>query len=163
MNRSELSAERARELLAYDHETGLLTWRVNKGRARAGSRAGTPDKDGYLTVKVQGVTLKVHRIAFLLVEGEWPRGEVDHLNGVKSDNRYCNLRLASRSENMQNERRARFNSKTGVLGVTLCHGKPQASLYANGTKRYLGQFRTVSEAHQAYLTAKRQLHSGCTI
>ena len=163
MNQSKLSAERARELFNYDPETGSLTWKVSRGWVKAGSSAGTPDKDGYLTVKTQGVNLKVHRVVFLLVDGEWPSKEIDHANGVKSDNRYCNLRPASRSENMQNERTARSNSKTGVLGVTLRHGKAQASIHVEGVKRYLGQFPTVGEAHQAYLTAKRQLHAGCTI
>jgi len=163
MNRSELSAERARELFSYDPATGLLTWRVNKGRARAGSRAGTPNEEGYLRVEAEGSKYHVHRLAWLITTGSWPKGLIDHRNGVRSDNRWGNIREATRSTNAENQRQAKANSITGFLGVYPERGRFRAQIKALGTVRHLGYYRTPEEAHQAYLTAKRQLHSGCMI
>jgi hypothetical protein len=164
MNRSELSAERARELLNYDPATGLLTWKVGRShKTPAGSPAGSLSKQGYVCVKVGGVLYKAHRLAWLLLTGGWPSQFLDHINGVKSDNRACNLREIGRAGNAENLHRARVDSKTGLLGVSRDGFKFRATIQASRRLHYLGAYQTPEEAHQAYLTAKRQLHAGCMI
>lgn len=163
MNQSKLSAERARELLAYDPETGSLTWKVSRGRVGNGAKAGRRRPDGYLRVKVDGSDYLVHRLALALTHGHWPEGQVDHLNGDASDNRLANLRDVPQEVNQQNQRRANADSKTGLLGASPRGPRFQAAITTQGDRRYLGLFDTAEEAHQAYLTAKRQLHAGCTI
>jgi hypothetical protein len=98
--------------------------------------------------------------------GSWPTDDVDHKNGMRTDNSYGNLREVSRSLNQQNLRKARGETASGVLGVYVSDrpGKPwKASINVSGKDRYLGRFATKDEAQAAYLAAKRSLHEGCTI
>lgn len=164
MKQSKLSAERARELFNYDPETGSLTWRVNKGsRAREGKPAGSKRDDGYLSVRADGEQVLVHRVIWLMHSGEWPGSIIDHKNGIRSDNRWRNLRDTSRRVNQENHRNSRQGSKVPFLGVSCKRGKFRSRIKVGGIERSLGSFSTPEEAHEVYLTAKRQLHAGCTI
>lgn len=117
-----LSAELLRELFHYDPSVGVFTWRADAGcggRIPAGTVAGYKDKStGYARVKVAGKLRGVHRIVWLYVHGEWPPFELDHINGIRDDNRLKNLRSATSGENKQNLRGARCDSKSGILGVS---------------------------------------------
>lgn len=159
-----LNAERLRELLRYDPETGVFTWLVRTSTCiKVGDVAGTTDTLGYILIRVDGVRYKAHRLAFLWMTGEWPKDMIDHINGAKGDNRFANLRPATPAENRQNQRRAKSNSQTGLLGVCR-HGKRfRATIRIDGRYIHLGTFDTPDQAHETYLAAKRRLHSGCTI
>lgn len=162
MTTSTLSAERARELFSYDPATGVITRRVAiNNSVKAGAIAGSHQSNGYLRVRVDGVLLHAHRLAWLLHTGAWPLYTVDHINGVRSDNRLCNLRDIPKSVNNQNIRGRK--SKTGLQGVGKSGLRFTAKITTLGDQTYLGTFGTPREAHQAYLTAKRNLHVGCTI
>lgn len=163
---SQISVERVRQLLDYDPETGVVKWKALSSpasRVRAGAPAGSINGKGYVLVRVDGVSTLVHRIAFAIVLGKWPTQQVDHVNGCRSDNRWSNLREATRQINMQNERRARSTNRTGFLGVTKQGGRFRASIWVNGAQRYIGSFDTPEEAHIAYVEEKRQVHKGCTL
>ena len=95
--------------------------------------------------------------------GEWPDGYIDHGNGVRTDNRWANLRAGDRSFNMQNQRRARRDNTTGWLGVSRVKSRFEAAIQVRGRRFRLGRFDTPEAAHAAYLTAKRKLHEGCTL
>jgi hypothetical protein len=95
--------------------------------------------------------------------GEWPANHVDHKNGVRNDNRWCNLRDVTRSVNSQNQRHAPAGSKTGLFGVQVDRNKFRARIIVTGTRHGLGSFESAEEAHQAYIDAKRSLHAGCTL
>jgi hypothetical protein len=161
------TAARVRELFAYDASTGVFTRRVRtSNRINVGDVAGVQDRKGYLLLRVDGVIYKAHRVAWLYVHGDWPQGLIDHINGNTSDNRIANLRDVSRAANMQNLKRAMRTSSTGMLGVHRNPGavKPfKARIVANGVPRHLGVFDTAEEAHEAYLSAKRELHQGNTL
>lgn len=162
-----VSAARLRELLHYDPETGVFTWRVNRGRtAKAGSIAGFICKpQGYINTSVDGRTYKTHRLAWLHVYGEWPLQDIDHLNGVRTDNRIANLRDVSRSFNMQNRRTHSTHNKAGVLGVSF-HKKTKkwmAQITNNGRRITLGYYETTDLAYAFYISAKRVLHPGNTL
>lgn len=164
MAKDNLSAESLRELLHYNSETGLFT-RVRKtGRkGKVGAVVGWKDKDGYIQVDVLCRHYRAHRLAWLYVTGDWPRDDIDHINGVRSDNRWINLRTVTRIVNMQNVRMARKDSSTGLIGVEK-NGRGYSARIKTATERlYLGYFDTPEEAHSAYLAAKRRLHEGCTI
>lgn len=100
--------EKLREILRYNPETGGLTWAVDRGsnfnKMKAGSIAGSVKSHGYVAIKINGQLYKAHRLAWYLGTGVWPDPalEVDHINQVKGDNRLCNLRLVTRSENQKN-------------------------------------------------------------
>lgn len=161
-----LTDERLQELLSYDPETGEFKWRSNRrGTARAGSVAGTLSRYGYRLIKIDGRGYFAHRLAWLYVYGRWPVDQIDHINTDKNDNRIANLREATGPENSGNQRKARAGSTTGLLGVSWYRrrNKFKASIGLSGKIMYLGYFRTAEEAHQAYLKAKRELHSFCTL
>lgn len=168
MTSSNLTAARARELLSYDPETGFVTWRTSYRSMRTGERAGTPHVAGYWRIGVAGEKHLLHRVAWLLSTGDWPKGKIDHINGVTTDNRLSNLRDVSHAVNIQNQRTAQRAKQSGMpLGVGRLKRDLKAPFYASichmGKRTNLGYFSTADAAHAAYLVAKRRLHPGCTI
>jgi hypothetical protein len=161
---AKLTAERLRELLNYDPETGVFTWRVSRrATARPGSVAGTITPKGYRNIWIGG-NYRAHRLAWLYVHGKWPDHEIDHIDGNRANNAIANLRDVTRSVNHENLRCARSDNAHGLLGVSPSKGKRwKTSITVNGKWQHLGTFKTPEEAHAAYLEAKRRLHVGCTI
>ena len=88
----------------------MVVWLVNKGIAKAGQVASSVNALGYGRVKINGKSVLAHRLAWALHYGEWPDGAIDHINGIKTDNRLCNLRLATRAQNQQNRSSSTFIS-----------------------------------------------------
>lgn len=158
-------------VMEYHPLTGHFIWRVDirSGRnnallkASAGERAGFHGSYGYRYVSIGGKRVAEHRAAWFFMTGAWPRHDIDHINGVRDDNVWANLRHATRSQNMQNLKSAHRDSETGFLGVERKRGKYAARIAVNGTRYNLGVFDTPLEAHNAYLAAKRELHEGCTL
>lgn len=160
MAKADLSADRLRELLQYNPDTGHFT-------NRSGRQVGflVPPKN-YMRILVDGRQWLAHRLAWLYVHGRWPHEQIDHINGVKTDNRLVNLREVSPEVNMQNVRGPKKNNKyAGLLGAhwDSRHGRWVSQLSIKGKNRYLGRFDTPEQAHAAYIAAKRRLHEGCTI
>lgn len=156
-----VAIERLRELLAYDPETGALTWRVKRYRVSPGDVVRSRNTKGYVTVMVDQNGLLAHRVAWALTTGAWPNEQLDHINGDKTDNRLANLREVSNAENRQNRRTAQRDNKLSVLGVcrhAAAPGRFMAQIKVSGVKHYLGLFDTPQLAHEAYLRAKRELH-----
>lgn len=160
-----LTIARLRELLHYDRETGAFHWAVNHGRYLAGERAERKAAKGYRGVTIDGKPYLCHRLAWLVVHGEWPTGDVDHRDGVRANNSAANLRHGSRSFNMQNLRRAHIDTQSKLLGAYLDkrRGHWISRICKNGKSIDLGRFPSAQAAHEAYIAAKRQLHEGCTI
>ena len=158
-----LTAEEARRRLAYDAETGRLTWKELRNSKRVGEEAKSLDVSGYVQVNIAGTMVKGHRLAWLIHYGEWPSDHIDHINGIRHDNRIVNLRAVSGTVNTQNKRKAMPSSKTGVLGVVKVGARYQANIHHKRKKHYLGTFDNPDEAHAVYVAAKRQLHEGCTL
>lgn len=154
-----LTAARLRELLSYDPTTGLFKWRVNRrGGCKAGSVAGVNDGRGYIKTTIDGRPCRAHRLAWLYVYGEWPAHQIDHINGVRSDNRLANLREATNAQNLQNQRKANSKNKCGLLGVGPFGDKWRAQISYYGTTKHLGLFETPELAHAVYLEAKAAMH-----
>lgn len=149
----------------YDPATGVFTWREAVLKRKAGSIAGGVDGKGYQQIRIGGSIFRSHRLAFLAVTGSWPKDCVDHMNGVRGDNRWENLRDVPPVENSQNQRRPRSDSTSGFLGVSPRKTKRtwQAQIRVKGKILFLGYFKTPEEGHEVYLAAKRRLHAGCTI
>jgi hypothetical protein len=164
-----VTGNRLRELLRYDPDTGVFTRAVDvlmpRGgvRNRAGSPAGADDGLGYVRIRVDGKKYKAHRLAFLYMTDTWPSGEVDHINGVRNDNRWSNLRDATRSINQQNQRGPTIRNVSGAMGVCNKRWGYTAQITVNNKHIYLGYFKTAEAANAAYLEAKRKLHEGCTL
>lgn len=168
MEANLLTKSQVSDALDYSDATGEFVWKKRKttGPALEGRRAGYLLPAGYRVIRLYGKKYYAHRLAWLLHSGDWPKGDVDHINGVPSDNRICNLRDVSHSENLQNQLRSPTSNKTsGLLGVSLS-GKEKrwiAQIKINGKSIRLGSFLCKFEAHDAYVKAKRNLHPASTI
>jgi hypothetical protein len=159
-----LTAERLREVLDYNPDTGVFVWKLRTGpRGRVGKSAGTHNTCGHIQIRIDGRLYLAHRLAWLYVNNVWPANQIDHINGIRDNNQLENLRDVSGSVNMQNQRIARLDNKCGLLGVNKKGNRWEAKISVVGKNHYLGLFATPKEAHAAYIEAKRRLHSGCTI
>lgn len=161
-----LTLERLKQALRYDMETGRFVWSAPLGaRGQAGALAGNIDsRYGYRRIGIDGRLYRANRLAWLYVYGEWPEGDVDHINGFRDDDRIANLRDVSRQMNNQNTRRAISRNRSGALGVsTRRPGRWSAQIWVDGVRHYLGQFNSVEAAATAYIAAKRRMHAGNTI
>lgn len=162
-----LTADRLRELLDYDCDTGHFTWLVTRGPVRAGEQAGSVYHNKTKTYRCVciGVELKLyraHRLAWLWMTGEWPAADIDHRDGDAMNNRWGNLRLATNAQNQAN-RKAMTGSKTGVKGVSPLSKSSRwtktmfmARITLNGREVYLGAFPTIAEAQAVYEKAARE-------
>lgn len=165
MAKADLTAQRLRELLQYDPETGVFTRLISRQgyRAQAGDVAGCKTAEGYIRISVDQRIYPAHRLAWLFMHGVLPTGDIDHIDGDKANNRIENLRDVSTSVNMQNQRRAQPRNASGYLGVTRHGNRFEASIKLNGVNRYIGSYATPEEAHASYMAEKRRIHPGCTI
>tara|TARA_B100001063_G_scaffold227047_1_gene237144 strand:- start:18481 stop:18978 length:498 start_codon:yes stop_codon:yes gene_type:complete len=147
--------QKLRELFSKRYwvcDKGKLRKRCSGGGAKKDSPLGSPDKDGYLSLKVGDKYYKVHRIIFLMHYGYLPN-LVDHRNQNKADNRPSNLRDATTSENAINIDKANSGSLSGVRGVT--YRKRKGKYEVNFRRKYLGLYGTIEEAAKVYADAKR--------
>jgi len=157
-----LDLQRLRELLEYSPDTGIFSWRENRlshaGKAKVGSPAGTP-KEGYISIIVEQRVYRAHRLAWLFMTGAFPaKGtEIDHINRVRSDNRWSNLRLVTRSQNNMNSG-MRSDNQSGHKGVTKRRdtGKWHARITVDRRVLLLGNFITFEDAVAARRAAERQ-------
>lgn len=155
----ELTAQRLRELLRYDPETGVFTRRVKtSARTFVGKVAGAASSGGYLQIRVDSARYLAHRLAWLYMNGEWPKQCIDHINGIRTDNRITNLRDVSSGVNAQNVHNSK--GRSGLVGVSVHRHGFVAFIGKNHSVTYLGIFKTAEEARAAYIVAKRQLHDG---
>jgi hypothetical protein len=149
-----------RQLVEYDPETGKLTWKPRAGNPRFNNRlAGKPafaqPSDGYLTGHINRKNYKAHRIAWAVAYGEWPNGDLDHINGDRSDNRIENLRVVDVAENARNLRLSRLNT-SGVTGVSWFarDSKWWAKITVSRRVIHLGFFNNLSDAAAARRAAE---------
>lgn len=158
----KLTQKRVKELLDYDPETGLLTWKVNKGRgAKVGGKAGSNCINGYLYVGIDSKRLLIHRVVWLWYYGYFPENEIDHINRVRTDNRICNLREVSRSCNSHNSCVPMSNT-SGIKGVGSYKKGFRAYIEILGSFKLLRSTKDFTEAVAHRLAAEQCLgYSSC--
>jgi hypothetical protein len=150
VTRDTLTAERLREVLHYDPDTGVSIRLISTSHYLAGEIAGRINQTGYRDIMIDGKRYRASRLAFLYMTGNM----VDHRNMIRADDRWSNLRCATRSQNMAN-RLAQSNNTSGLKGAKFCKktGKWEAQIGVRGQKRWLGYYTTKEEAHAAYCAA----------
>lgn len=144
-----LTHARLLELLHYDAETGVFTWKVRRQRIAAGTVAGTPDSHGARQIKIDRVLHLAHRLAWFYVKGSWPV-EIDHENRNKDDNRWSNLRHCTHSQNCFNKAMISTNTN-GAKGVTLVKktGMWNAWFMNDAKRQHIGNFVEIADAVEA--------------
>lgn len=170
MATDNLTPERLRELLHYEPLTGVFTWRNEQRTGYNGNgllhRAG--DIAGFLLnrrwkIGIDRKPRLAHRLAWLYMTGEWPMGEIDHMDGDPLNNQFANLRDVTRRVNAQNLKGPISTNSSGFLGVSKRKSRPNTWVYAirmpDGSRIY-GQRKSPEDAHAAYLEAKRAFHEG---
>ena len=152
-----LTAERLRELLRYDPETGSFVRLVTRGGSRSGATVGCLNALGYSVIMVDYRLYTAHRLAWLYMTGEWPPHEIDHADMDRANNRWSNLRSATKSENMSNIGIPASNT-SGLKGVVKSGNRWVAQIKKNKKLHYLGSHGSPEEASRAYLAAAAELH-----
>ena len=154
-----LSFQRANELLSYNPETGEMFWKVNRNsQVRKGMKAGSLTKSGYLVLGIDRKVYQLHRVAWLLHTGQSPKGQIDHINHIRTDNRFSNFREVSQEENQKNK--SKFSNNTsGHSGVYKNRkGRWIARIYSQGRHVNLGTYDSIQEAIDARERAKNNLN-----
>jgi hypothetical protein len=149
-----LTLGRLKELLYYEPDTGWFTWRVASSVANIGDRAGTTHGKGYRSIGIDYKKYLEHILAWFYMTGDWPEFEIDHINRVRNDNRWLNLRDATKSENSHNSRSATRRSRTGYQGVYPHGGWFRARIHIEKETIDLGQYSTIAEARVARLLSE---------
>ena len=165
--REDISADLVRQLLDYDPETGVFTYKArkpeqfkggehsaihtcNKWNSRcAGSVAGSVAGRGHIDIAINRVNYRAHRLAWLYVYGKWPENGVDHIDGNPANNRLSNLRDATQAQNMRNAKKYRTNA-TGEknVGFDKRRGLYHLSFTIDGTQRHFAYYETLEEARR---------------
>lgn len=149
----EFSIARLHEMFTYDPETGIFRRKVSmcKNKYKAGEELTYIGKDGYLAISLNRRRMVGHRVAWAMHYGEWPKQALDHINGIRSDNRIANLRLADIWQNAANKAPPSGRREKGIR--LLPNGKWQAQIQVRGKLKYLGRFTEKAEAAKAYQQA----------
>lgn len=165
-----ITQEYLKECLHYDPETGVFTWlkrplkhfkTINSysstNTMRAGTEAGAINSHGYCHIRIDGVTHKAHRLAWLYTYGRLPVKHLDHINHFKTDNRIENLREVTRSENGKNVGIPASNT-SGYLGIDKRKdtGKWRVRLKIDGKQKNIGSYETLEQAVRAWEKAKNE-------
>jgi hypothetical protein len=148
-------------LLDYNPNTGQFRWKVNHStRAKQNGLAGRKHNKGYWTIRINNKDYLAHRLAWLWMTGSWPINTIDHINGIRNDNRLCNLREATHAEQKQNVVK-RKNNKSQYTGVSFCKKRQlwRSDIWLNYKQIFLGYFDTAEQAAEAYKAAKEKYHT----
>ena len=151
--KNDISAAELREHLDYDSVTGIFRWKKKPAKPgiEVGDIAGGLNNRGYWVIRALGRTRTAHRLAWLWITGEWPADQIDHVNMIRHDNRFANLRECNRSANMANAK-AHANNMSGIKGVSFYKpsGRWLAQIKKDGLKQHIGLFDSKEEAAFAY-------------
>lgn len=145
------------DVLEYNPATGEFFWKIEQGSVKVGDAAGSVYKNGYRYIQIKGLDYRAARLAWFFVHGEDCNVYIDHVNGLRDDNRIDNLRPATNSQNQANRGKP-VNNTSGIKGVQFDadRQKWRASITVNGKAKNLGRYDTSQEAQNAYEKAALQ-------
>ena len=152
-----VTQEELKNVLEYEPDTGHFIRIKCKIRTLIGKVAGNLHPNGYVYIEINEKPYRAHRLAWLYTHGRWPAEHIDHINGIKNDNRIANLREATRSQNMKNSKLQKSNT-SGLKGAYKREYGYVSTIRHEGREVYLGFFKTAEEAHLAYCNAAEMHH-----
>lgn len=145
-----------RDTYDYDPETGLIWSKISGKGHSPGKILVNRTQRGYIDIEFQGKHIMGHRLAWVIIHGEFPKKQLDHINGIKHDNRLCNLRECTNRENARNTRRHREGALPGIRRSTKNPKKWEARIKLRGKLKHLGIFTSPKMAYEAYMIACRK-------
>jgi hypothetical protein len=151
---NKLTQQRLKELVHYDADTGIFTWRTSRNGASKGVQAGTSRKNMYVQIMIDRVNYVAHRLAWLYIHGEWPN-VIDHINRDKTDNRLCNLRNGNYRDNAAN---SPISSDFPGVCFRADNKRYRASIHIDGKRKDIGSYKT----HFAACYARHCAEVSCT-
>lgn len=154
-----LTQDRLNERLSYDPETGIFVWKTTRKSCVAGTKAGCVMAKGYIAICVDYHHYLAHRLVFLWETGEFPNGQVDHIDQNRSNNKRNNLRIVLPFENSWNSKIGKYNT-SGIKGVSWSKSSNKWSvcLKVRNKKIHIGLFTDKEEAGKAAREARTRLH-----
>jgi len=154
-----LTIEKLKQVLTYHPETGHFICNMSRGKLKKGEIAGYQDEEGYISLFVDGKKYKAHRVAWLYMTGRWPTKDIDHIDRVRNNNRFANLRECTNSQNHMN-RRFRDNNTSGYRGVTYSKKYKNwvASICVNYIRVGLGSYQDLELAALVAEEARAKWH-----
>lgn len=157
MSDDTLTASILRQLFRYSPETGEFFWIVPRKGRKLGARAGGIDLGGHRVIGIDGKLYRAARLAFLYMTGEWPKNHVDHINGIRDDDSWANLRDVTNKENARNARTGSNNS-SGHIGVSRhpMSTKWRAHIKVDGRQIHLGMWDSFADAVNARKAAEQK-------
>ena len=143
----KITQERLKEILTYDEVTGNFYWNIDKGKQKAGTKAGHILQSGYVLIGLDGKTYRAHHLVFLYKLGYFPDCLIDHIDGSKANNVADNLRLATKSQNAFNMK-LKHNNTSGTKGVSFRKDRNKWRVYLKVNGKYIsfGHFDSKSDA-----------------
>ena len=152
-----MDQETLKKHLDYCPDSGQFTWSKRRGPVPAGKPADSISNEGYIRIGLEGRRWQAHRLAFLYMTGRLPPEDVDHINGVRTDNRWCNIRMVNRTDNTRNSAKCRTN-RSGVTGVSWARNAGKWASYIGSAykKVHLGLFDDFFDAICARKSAENQ-------
>lgn len=152
----ELTQEQLKFALSYDAQSGVFTWdnSLSQNINRGDVANCTNNRTKYKVLGLNNKRYLQHRLAWLYVYGEFPCGQIDHINGIRDDNRISNLRVVTAQENLKNQR-MRVTNTSGFTGVNWDKraGKWKSQIDFNKKRIYIGTFSTIIDAVAARMKA----------
>lgn len=152
--KNDITQDELKEFITYDKKTGLIKYKnpLRKGQKKPDHVSdGYLDPSGYIMLFIKDKSYRAHRLAWLYVTGNFPKEEIDHINGIRNDNRYVNLREVTRQQN-------KFNNKRKGYYYDRSKSRYRASIQLNNKMIHLGYFKEKSDARDAYVKAKIKHH-----
>ena len=151
--REAISHDELLRRLSFDPKTGVFRWLIRPRQRVCSEEAGVINPEGYRQIGLCQSVYKAHRLAWFYIHGVWPRGDIDHINGIRSDNRIENLREATRAQNAAN---AKSRKKHKGVYLHKASGLYHARVTVNYRAVSLGYFKSVEAAHAAYCVAEKK-------
>jgi hypothetical protein len=156
-----IDQQTVKRLFYYDAESGMLIWRNGNGRnVKPWQEAKASNGQGYYSVKIDGNSYRVHRLIWLYVYGNFPEKDIDHKNRIRNDNRLCNLRDVSRTDNCQNISLPNHN-KSGHMGVSWIRSHNCCTVYVkvNKKNKWLGYYKNLNDAIEARKEGEKKYYN----
>ena len=155
-----MNQELLKSILNYNPDTGEFIWAKRNGKMKEGAKAGAVTTIGYVYIMYKGKGYCAHRLAWMYMHGDDMPQTIDHINGIRDDNRLCNLRPATMAQQHENKK-IPVNNKSGYIGVSWYNREKKwvARIKVNKKQHNIGYFDDVHQAAEAYKKAKRQLHT----